>query len=144
MRLQQDLARAAAEAEGLRAALVEEKVRSNAERTKLENLLSERFGEIATLTKLVVQIETGRSGLDGHSETKARSWIAPAFRSVWARIQAARLKRSGQFDAAYYLSTNPDVAKAGMDPALHYVVWGAKEGRRPNSGVASDDAQAMR
>lgn len=37
------------------------------------------------------------------------------------------------FDAPYYLSSNPDVARAGLDPALHYLRTGWKEGRAPNS-----------
>ena len=38
---------------------------------------------------------------------------------------------SSLFDAAWYLVQNPDVAAAGMDPALHYVLHGAGEGRDP-------------
>lgn len=37
------------------------------------------------------------------------------------------------FDAAYYLSKNPDVLKAGMDPLTHFLKYGWKEGRRPNN-----------
>jgi len=36
------------------------------------------------------------------------------------------------FDADYYLSTNPDVAAAGVNPLLHFIVAGAFEGRRPH------------
>lgn len=35
------------------------------------------------------------------------------------------------FDAKWYLTTYPDVAAAGIDPALHYIRHGAKEGRDP-------------
>ena len=37
------------------------------------------------------------------------------------------------FDAAYYLSHNPDVAAAGVDPYLHYLAFGWKEGRDPSA-----------
>ena len=40
---------------------------------------------------------------------------------------------SGTFDANYYLRQNPDVAAARIDPALHYLVHGAVEGRNPNT-----------
>ena len=40
--------------------------------------------------------------------------------------------RSGLFDAAYYLSRYPDVARKGIDPLLHYVRSGAYEGRDPH------------
>jgi hypothetical protein len=36
------------------------------------------------------------------------------------------------FDALFYLSRNPDVAAAGIDPLLHYNVVGWHEGRDPN------------
>jgi glycosyltransferase involved in cell wall biosynthesis len=42
----------------------------------------------------------------------------------------------GDFDAAYYLRENPDVAEAGLDPLEHYLRHGAEEGRKPN-GLAA-------
>ena len=35
------------------------------------------------------------------------------------------------FDAQWYLSANPDVAAAKLDPVLHYLLNGAREGRSP-------------
>lgn len=37
------------------------------------------------------------------------------------------------FDAAYYLAHNPDVAAAGMDPLQHYLQYGWKEHRDPSA-----------
>lgn len=34
-------------------------------------------------------------------------------------------------DRAHYLRTNPDVARAAMDPVHHYVMYGEAEGRTP-------------
>lgn len=42
------------------------------------------------------------------------------------------LKGSPYFDAAYYLRINHDVADAGLDPLLHFVRFGDREGRCPN------------
>lgn len=36
-------------------------------------------------------------------------------------------------DVDYYLFMNPDVKAAGLDPAQHYLQFGAKEGRDPNA-----------
>ena len=36
------------------------------------------------------------------------------------------------FDRAWYLSRNPDVAHAGIDPLAHYRRYGEPEGRRPS------------
>lgn len=45
---------------------------------------------------------------------------------------AARgLNPSPAFDTRYYLSTNPDVVAARVNPLYHYVVHGRREGRRP-------------
>lgn len=48
------------------------------------------------------------------------------------REPAARPRLSHYFDAAYYLETNPDVAASGMDPYLHFLSSGMREGRDPH------------
>lgn len=40
---------------------------------------------------------------------------------------------NGLFDVAHYLASNPDVAASGLDPLGHFLEWGAREGRDPNS-----------
>lgn len=52
--------------------------------------------------------------------------------------QRELVRRSGLFDAAWYLRTNPDVARAGLDPLDHYLAHGAFEGRRPSPGFDVD------
>lgn len=41
------------------------------------------------------------------------------------------LRRSDKFDAAWYMSTYPDVEATGMDPAVHYLRYGFRLGRDP-------------
>jgi glycosyltransferase involved in cell wall biosynthesis len=48
-----------------------------------------------------------------------------------ARGEAA-IRRSGLFDAAWYLARNADVARQSLDPLRHYLDQGWREGRRPN------------
>ncbi|WP_368188443.1 glycosyltransferase family 4 protein [Aestuariibius sp. HNIBRBA575] len=43
------------------------------------------------------------------------------------------------FDATYYLTQNPDVILAEVDPLDHYLSSGWREGRRPNSWFKPDD-----
>ena len=43
------------------------------------------------------------------------------------------IRASPFFDGVWYLSQNPDVALAGIDPAQHYLDFGWKEGREPSS-----------
>lgn len=40
--------------------------------------------------------------------------------------------RSGLFDPDYYHYTNPDVYKAGINPLLHFLQFGHREGRNPS------------
>jgi hypothetical protein len=49
--------------------------------------------------------------------------------------EAAELGASGLFDPAWYLADNPDVGQAGLDPLVHFVWFGWREGRRPNPYV---------
>ena len=41
-------------------------------------------------------------------------------------------KRSGLFDPEYYLATYPDVAERNIDPLVHYLEEGSREGRNPH------------
>ena len=42
------------------------------------------------------------------------------------------IKRSGLFDEKYYLLHNPDVRRGDLDPLMHYMKYGWKEGRNPS------------
>jgi glycosyltransferase involved in cell wall biosynthesis len=42
------------------------------------------------------------------------------------------IKSSGLFDNAWYLTNNPDVAQAEIDPLLHYLRYGGSEGLDPS------------
>ncbi len=54
-------------------------------------------------------------------------------RGKWRRLirDYRALAASPLFDAQWYLANNPDVAAADVDPALHYLRHGGKEGRAP-------------
>jgi hypothetical protein len=43
------------------------------------------------------------------------------------------VKADPDFDAAYYLAKNPDVAAGRLDPLQHYLQYGWKEGRDPSA-----------
>lgn len=42
------------------------------------------------------------------------------------------LNPSQEFNTKWYLENNPDVKKVGMNPFIHYILYGRKEGRLPN------------
>ena len=43
------------------------------------------------------------------------------------------------FDQAFYLDSNEDVRKIGIDPLEHYLGWGAVEGRMPIADIRSEE-----
>jgi len=45
--------------------------------------------------------------------------------------QVALMTESEDFDPSWYLAQYPDVIELGMDPAQHYLRWGARMGRNP-------------
>jgi glycosyltransferase involved in cell wall biosynthesis len=49
------------------------------------------------------------------------------------------IKRNNLFDEGYYLKKYPDVRLSGMDPLIHYVCHGFKEGKRPNSTFSQNN-----
>ena len=58
------------------------------------------------------------------------------FRAVKAQLRIYYeyflLKRSGLFDARYYLKTYADVRRADINPLMHFIKKGWKEGRNPS------------
>ena len=42
------------------------------------------------------------------------------------------IKKSKLFDARYYLHHNEDIRTADINPLLHFINWGWKEGRNPS------------
>jgi hypothetical protein len=115
-----------------------------AEKRAVEGRLKERFDEIATLTRLLKGNENEaraiRRSVAAVLEVN-RAAVVPWFgRSrwwdrLWVRRQAVALTRAGLFDPIWYLEKYPDVKKAGVDPAEHYVRHGAAEGRLPRAAA---------
>ena len=50
-----------------------------------------------------------------------------------------RLLAGKEFDVAFYLAANLDVAKTGVDPLDHFLVSGWREGRDPNAAFSVKD-----
>jgi len=63
------------------------------------------------------------------SEKVQRSW--------WEPRQLKLIRDSGLFEEAWYLSQNPDVVQAKIDPALHYLRYGGFEARDPSPKFSS-------
>ena len=68
------------------------------------------------------------------SFTQFCSWLFPPTARHLGYIRTyLHLRRSDLFDADYYLSRYPDVLHAGLNPLMHYVEHGRREGRQPRA-----------
>ncbi|HZZ70324.1 MAG TPA: hypothetical protein VFE18_19310, partial [Phenylobacterium sp.] len=99
--------------------------------------------------------EVARSGLaDDYLLRRARRGEAAAwsFEALIGAGQAAdavaeeaalrhreRTLAAQEFDAAFYLASNVDVAKTGVDPLDHFLASGWREGRDPNPAFSVKD-----
>ena len=99
---------------------------------------TERFDEIATMTRMLREAERKQS--TGHGSSDAAKGIALVLQGLpwwWALLpkslrnkrKFARLRRQGLFDSDRYLQIYPDVAAERMDPLEHYLRHGMAENR---------------
>ncbi len=97
------------------------------------------FGAAATLAPPVAQPYDDKSATDlsldpayyaAHDPSLASGADAAAdYHTVGWK---AGLNPNAWFDTNYYLTVNPDVRYAGIDPLWHYENWGWREGRDPS------------
>lgn len=143
-RLKHEMAKIRSESDSEIRKLRTEIERAKAERDNIQTRLKERFDEIATLTRLLEQQEekANRLGQVRQLPNMTRRVLKAAgkrrhWANLWHRIRYAgalgRLKRSGIFDENWYLLQNPDVSASGINPAIHYIRFGAAEGRKPSA-----------
>jgi SAM-dependent methyltransferase len=134
-----------AEADALARQVAEERLRHEAAEQTLRDALAVLHADAAALEasrswRLTGPLRGGAGVLRGIGRwTAALEWRARRLAYAgWARLRRIRHVRdviagSGLFDPAYYLANNPDVARLGLDPLLHFIRFGAAEGRRPHA-----------
>ena len=111
------------------------------EYSKLEVKFKQQRGELAKyrhqverLTSELENIKASGSwkiGAPARAVSKAISKIDR--KKLKLRQEAGLIYTSELFDADWYLNTYPDVKSANIDPAEHYLEYGAKEGRLPSA-----------
>jgi hypothetical protein len=86
--------------------------------------------------RVIASLEADIARISGRFSSRfaafARFCIYRLSRHGLLRPSYARLAASGLFDEKFYLEQNPDVAKAGHNPLLHFLLHGAGEGRDPS------------
>ncbi|NKI99131.1 hypothetical protein [Novosphingobium sp. SG707] len=127
-----------AELERAHGLAVEDAQALQAEKVRLEQQLSERFGELATMSGLLsaesekalrgaAQVEWLREVYHVTARRPRWWWMMP-WRWQSARM-AKKVAEAGLFDERAYLARYPDVAAQGHDPLRHYILFGMAEGR---------------
>jgi hypothetical protein len=107
--------------------------------TARENI-DERFAELASLGRILIEEETQRKRLEAQSSwlrqvnevvlRKGKWWWQLMPREWQRRMRLRQVARAGLFDADAYVRAYPDVAKSGQDPLRHYVAHGLDENRQ--------------
>tara|TARA_R110002096_G_scaffold282529_2_gene476510 strand:+ start:6933 stop:8240 length:1308 start_codon:yes stop_codon:yes gene_type:complete len=142
--------------DGLQATLIKNQIKYEQKAAELETRTKERiFGLEAQNRKLSADLaaEKGRQSLlqaTAHRSATQRA-MAEARAQVIETVTLPRrdakrkafyeskntacteLAASKLFDTAFYLKTYPDLASLKIDPLLHYVIYGALEGRNPSA-----------
>ena len=127
--------------------------------TALGHQLTERTRELNRTLELITQLQAEAKSLESErvrckkeldAMYSSTSWRATApfrlTRRLFRRLMMAFGDRrairvislSGLFDKVWYLGKYPDVVAASMDPVRHYVLYGAREGRDPNSTFSTN------
>ncbi len=105
-----------------------------AEHARLAAELQVRDETLATQSELLERLDViGRErSRRWRSLSQFCSWLVPPTAEHRGYIKAyLQLRNTDQFDRDYYLSRNPDVAHLGLNPLMHYVEHGRREGRQP-------------
>ncbi|OMQ42876.1 glycoside hydrolase family 99-like domain-containing protein [Ensifer sp. 1H6] len=86
----------------------------------------------ATLQTQLTELFMSRFQARPTSRASALSRFFGASARRPSRADLATIRGSGLFDATFYLTRNPDVAAANVDPVVHYLSHGWREGRDPS------------
>ena len=104
---------------------------------QLNHILQSRSWRVtAPLRKVVVAIRQGAQLARMPSLRRVAEYFRIR-REVILGSAAGQIRNSSIFDAEYYLSHNPDVRNAGIDPAKHYLLHGWRERRDPSAAFST-------
>ncbi len=99
-------------------------------------LRSRSWRVTAPLRKAVVTVRRGLQSPSMSLPGKFAEYLRIQ-RDVLLGSAVRQVRDSSFFDAEYYLSGNPDVRNAGVDPAKHYVLHGWRERRDPSAAFST-------
>jgi lipopolysaccharide biosynthesis protein/glycosyltransferase involved in cell wall biosynthesis len=99
--------------------------------------LAERDAELAERDAELAEIYSSRVWRLSMFLRSIRLRIVPPRRNRRVERDIASIRDSGLFDEKWYLENYPDIAKIGIDPVRHYLLYGGFEGRDPSINFSS-------
>ncbi len=101
----------------------------------LRNMLHDGSSQYANKTLRLIQEKKRRERNEKIKNVFRKflggKWISKMCSYMNPRSDCKIVGESPYFDSSWYLAQNLDVAKSGVNPVLHYVRYGWKEGREP-------------
>jgi hypothetical protein len=110
--------------------------RADLDRRKLQGALDHSNTVVARLRNSVSWRVTLPIRVASRGAVRAKGWAQAATRAFKKTLHARRddvvlIEKSGLFDREYYLKQYPEVARSSIDPIVHFLTVGAKEGKNP-------------
>jgi hypothetical protein len=102
-------------------------VRLSETQSESQRLANEATRSIARAEDIVAHVGQ-RYGRRSALKSRFRDYFRPRQKE---RKELTAIGNSAFFDREFYLDSNSDVRTSGMDAALHYLVYGGREGRDP-------------
>jgi hypothetical protein len=130
-RVADDARKLAGQARVLRAAAKEAQARLSQQDADLRQLRLQLFGQDKRLALRESELARLKSSKSWKMTALLRKLRGGGTSSAVAPEDLELVRVASLFDADWYLEQNPDVAEAGLDPAEHYLLHGASEGRDP-------------
>lgn len=126
-------------------ALVSEQLRLVQYKVESYYKMSQHVDSKAELTRVSAELESARHEVNALRQSTSWRISAPvrllsrtgkrlkSLRGLFAeRQQVAILRKSPLFDAHWYQNKYPDIATSRLDPAVHFIRFGGREGRSPS------------
>lgn len=124
------------------ASIADYKADGEAAKAEMERAIASAREEITRLNKIIADMGAQANSAAWNfkaqlEDTKKMVWMTACKLFTKQRTYPWRkhlkvIRKSGLFDAGYYLAGNPDVAETGVDPLEHFVKCGWYEFRNPS------------
>ena len=105
---------------------------------ELNNIKRSKSWKLVVFLRKVSKVLVPPGSLRARLARRLLSLYKRFLRSRKIKRDVTLIKRSEYFDSEWYQKKYPDVAKSKMDPARHYLLYGAFEGRSPSANFSSE------